>query len=77
MDQDDFRGRVIDSLARLETNVGLLVDEVHQHRARLDKIERWQFRFGVAGAMCLVVLAAIGGKASTLLRAALAMIEKG
>lgn len=77
MDQEEFRNRVTDSLARLETNVALLVADVKSHRERLDKIERWQLRFGIAGVILLTGVAALGGKAAPLLKTVLHVLEKG
>lgn len=76
MDQEEFRNRVTDSLARLETNVALLVADVKSHRERLDKIERWQIRFGIAGVILLTGVAALGGKVAPLLKTVLHVLEK-
>lgn len=77
MTDDDFKTHVTDSLARLETHVNGLVTDVREHRDRLTRVEKIQFRFGALGSALVLALTAAGLKASTAFHALLAAFGRG
>jgi hypothetical protein len=75
--KDGFECEVIEALARLEEKLEPLIRDVREHRDRLGKVEKTQFRFGVIGGAVLMVLAAAGQSVSTMIRTALAALDRG